>query len=186
MSEDLDIVAVCETWFDKNINNSEFEISGYKTFRVDRILDFNPEGTYSVEARVGVLLMMKDYFNPEVCDSLLCNAEILLCKIYPTTQHCVTFGVVYRPERGKRHNLDIICESINRCENSDYILVDDFNFRDIDWVNSSSPHELDSIFLNTLTENAFTQLVEEPTRGTNILDLVLTTNCKSVSYGALQ
>ena len=40
----------------------------------------------------------------------------------------------------------------------------------------SSPHELDSLFMNTLNENAFTQLVEEPTRGTNILDLVVTTD----------
>ena len=176
LSEDLDIVAICETWLDKNISNSEFEIKGYKTFRVDRSLDFYPEGTYTVEARGGVLLMIKDFLKPEVCENLQCNAEILWCNIFPSEQHCVTFGVVYRPERGKQHNLDIICESINRCENSDCVLVGDFNFRDIDWVNVSSPHELDSIFINTLTENAFTQLVEEPTRGTNILDLVVTTN----------
>ena len=169
-------MAICETWLDKNISNSEFEIKGYKTFRVDRSLDFYPEGTYTVEARGGVLLMIKDYLKPEVCENLQCNAEILWCNIFPTEQHCVTFGVVYRPERGKQHNLDIICESINRCENSDCILVGDFNFRDIDWVNVSSPHELDSIFISTLTENAFTQLVEEPTRGTNILDLVVTRN----------
>ena len=60
LSEDLDIVAICETWLDKSISNSEFEIRGYKTFRVDRSLNFYPEGTYSVEARGGVLLMIKD------------------------------------------------------------------------------------------------------------------------------
>ena len=76
--------------------------------------------------------MIKDYLNPEICESLSCNAEILWCNIFPFTQHCLTFGVVYRPERGRQHNLDIICESINRCENSDCILVGDFNFRDID------------------------------------------------------
>ena len=42
LGEDLDIVAICETWLDKSISNSEFQISGYKTFRVDRSLDFYP------------------------------------------------------------------------------------------------------------------------------------------------
>ena len=176
LSEDLDIVAICETWLDKSISNSEFEISGYKTFRVDQSLDFYPEGTYSVEAKGGVLLMITEYLKPEVCESLSCKAEILWCNIFPSTRHCVTFGVVNRAERGKQHNLEIICEYVNRCGNSDCILVGDFNFRDIEWVNNSSPHELDTLFINTLSENAFTQLIAEPTRGKNILDLVLTTN----------
>ena len=98
-------MAICETWLDKNISNSEFEIKGYKTFRVDRSLDFYPEGTYTVEARGGVLLMIKYYLKPEVCENLQCNAEIFWCNIFPPEQHCVTFGVVYRPERGKQHNL---------------------------------------------------------------------------------
>ena len=77
----------------------------------------------------------------------------------------MTFGVVYRPERGKQDNLEIICESLNRCGNSDCILGEDFNFRNIDWVNNSSPHELDTLFINTLSENAFTQLIAEKHQG---------------------
>ena len=169
-------MSICKTWLDKSISNSEFEISGYKTFRVDRSLDFYQEGTYSVEARGGVLLMIQDYLKPKVCESLSCKAEKLWCNIFPLTQHCLIFGVIYRPERGKQHNLEIICESLNRCGNSVCILVGEFNFRDIDWVNNSSQHELDTLFINTLSKNAFTQLIAEPTRGKNILDLVVTTN----------
>ena len=120
--------------------------------------------------------MIKDYLKPGVWESLSCKEEILWCNILPSTQHCVTFGVVYRPERGKQHNLEIICESLNRCGNSACILVGDCNFRDIDWVNNSSPDELDTLFINTLSENALTQLITEPTRGKNILALVVTTN----------
>ena len=34
LSEDLDIVAVCETWLDKSVSNSEFEINGYTHWSV--------------------------------------------------------------------------------------------------------------------------------------------------------
>lgn len=70
----------------------------------------------------------------------------------------------------------MICECLNRNDQSDCTLVGDFNFRDIDWVNGTSLHQLNSMFINTVMENGYTQLVDEPTRGPDILGLVLITN----------
>ena len=59
------------------------------------------------------------------------------------------------------------------------ILGGDFNFPDIDWTNNFvsplSPHpNLSRAFLDVVNSNNLEQLVDQPTRGNNILDLYLT------------
>ena len=61
------------------------------------------------------------------------------------------------------------------------MVIGDFNLKEVDWsnnfmLNSSSLYE---VFSDMLLENFLTQMVLEPTRGDNILDLVLsnTTDC---------
>ena len=57
---------------------------------------------------------------------------------------------------------------------SDYILLGDFNFPDIDWVNNSvAGNAADSDFLNFVIVNGLNQIILEPTRKNNILDLVI-------------
>ena len=55
------------------------------------------------------------------------------------------------------------------------VIVGDYNLPDIDWTvpvsNGNSSHDS---FLNTCLQNNLEQLVTEPTRGINILDLILT------------
>ena len=54
-------------------------------------------------------------------------------------------------------------------------IVGDLNCSDIDWVNCSSPADgVQDAFLDFAVVNGFVQSVAEPTRGANILDIVLT------------
>ena len=95
---------------------------------------------------------------------------MLLVTISPTIRVDVLLGVVYRPETGGMFNLEHICNSINRVNTQNCILTGDFIFRDIDWDSAESNVELSKTFLSTVEDNFLTQLVQEPTRGDNILD----------------
>ena len=175
LEECLDIVAICETWLSSDINEAEFAIPGYKVFRKDRDLKFYEEGTYSMLERGGVLLLIRDYLDPEEYIQANVPAEIIWCTI--TVGHQKTLiGAAYRPERGKLYNLEKICDSVYKTEIDNLILVGDFNFPKIDWTNCNSQIDLDNVFLTMVEENALQQLVFEPTRGDNILDLLLTSN----------
>ena len=52
------------------------------------------------------------------------------------------------------------------------VLVEDFNFPDICWNYNTADKEQSWRFLERVGDNFLTQLVREPTRGSNILDLL--------------
>ena len=65
IDDDPDVIAVTETWFDNSIGDSEFTPDGFTTFRKDRNTNnYNP-GTYTQNDRAGVLLLIKNYLNPD-------------------------------------------------------------------------------------------------------------------------
>ena len=76
--------------------------------------------------------------------------------------------------------LDRICRSIDSIDTENCILLGDFNFRNIDWPTLSSTRNIDNKFLDTIKDNLLNQVVTEPTRGENILDLALVGNPDSV------
>ena len=62
------------------------------------------------------------------------------------------------------------------------ILVGDFNLKNVDWnnrliLNNSNDYEL---FWDIVSDNFLIQMVSQPTRGNNVLDLVLTNNSDMV------
>ena len=57
--------------------------------------------------------------------------------------------------------------------NNNVILIGNFNFRNINWKNLSSSRAIDETFIECIQDNLLTQVVMEPTRGNNILDLAL-------------
>ena len=65
--------------------------------------------------------------------------------------------------------------------NMSYIILrDDFNLPDINWDNNTMKtnpqygNQMNSKLVEITTENDLTQIVSEPTRGNNILDLMFT------------
>ena len=87
----------------------------------------------------------------------------------------------YRPPNADSdflHNLNSFIEFAIKSNLKDIIFLDDFNFPTIQWINGSGfPVTLcETSFTDSLQDHGFLQLVTSPTRGSNILDLVLTTN----------
>jgi len=61
------------------------------------------------------------------------------------------------------------------------LVMGDFNYPHIDWININSTDKSSEQFLDLLQDCYLTQHVTEPTRN-NILDLVLTSECNMVDY----
>ena len=91
-------------------------------------------------------------------------------------------GVFYRPEDGDEPSLRHLGTSLQRAihmQNSLLLIGGDFNFPDWDWTTTTlkpktSYPQLHLDFLNVLNDNGLEQLVKDPTRGVNTLDLLLT------------
>ena len=86
-------------------------------------------------------------------------------------------GVFYRPSNS---NLKVLQDLQNSLSNitTDTILIGDFNLSEFDWANNRSLRcsEHHTLLLDIIQDNFLHQLVDEPTRDQNILDLVLTIN----------
>ena len=84
-------------------------------------------------------------------------------------------GCVYRSPSSSRVNDDNLISLLNNmCDSySKYIIVGDFNYPQINWSLLSGPNDVVP-FLDALNDCSLTQMVNCPTRGHSILDLVLT------------
>ena len=61
------------------------------------------------------------------------------------------------------------------CSSDNYVLMGDFNFPSINWRDSEASSASGTKFLDMTIQNGLQQIVNEPTRENNLLDLVLTT-----------
>ncbi len=172
-TNDFDIICVTETWFDDDVSESEYTPDGYTPFYTHRDLSFYEPGTYTEESRGGVLLLIRSSLHPTPAD-ITAPAEIKWVNIKPHDKITVLIGVAYHPDLGGPKNLEVICNSIREIDNDNILLVGDFNLRDINWETWEASTAPSKQFLETLEENDLTQLVDKPTRGNNIIDLVIT------------
>ena len=70
--------------------------------------------------------------------------------------------------------IEKICEFINKAVTSpNTILLGDFNMHHVNWSVPHSPREIDNLFINSILDKELTPIVDQPTRGRNILDLAL-------------
>jgi hypothetical protein len=141
-----------ETWLNNCITDYEVIPNEYQIFRTDRSTG---------KRGGGVLLALKD------------SISIPILRVLIT--------VCYRPPNADSdffHNLNSFMEFAIKSNLKEIILLGDFNFPTIRWINGSEfPVTLcETSFTDSLQDHGFLQLVASPTRGSNILDLTLTTN----------
>ena len=170
--QEPDIIAITETFLDKTITDEEFTPSGFKCFRKDRNPAWYCDGTYVTENRGGVLLLIKEELNPTIHKSSDTEAEILWVSTSVDPRNDWIFGVCYRPEVDEEYILPKIINSINSLDNQNVMLVGDFNFRNIDWKSGKCSRPLEQFFIDSINDNLLEQMIDIPTRGSNILDLV--------------
>ena len=164
-----DIMGFTESWLNEAIDDAEIELPGYKIFRKDRKSDIKTRGG-------GVILYIKDeinvVLNEDICDDRF--PEALFCNIESSGEKTL-LGICYRPPDSTIDNDAGLYNIINQISNQNSIIMGDFNFSEIAW---HDPHSFSDNhpFINSLSDNFLFQLVEEPTRGENCLDLVLSSD----------
>ncbi|MDJ0596593.1 MAG: reverse transcriptase family protein [Pleurocapsa sp. MO_226.B13] len=144
---------------------TEFQIDGYTLFNNDR-RDGRRGG--------GVAIYVKDSLR--ACENNRIKADRNTESIWlDITAHNekIVFGVIYRPPRLDRDKSRLLYEEIGRAAlNNKICVVGDFNMAHINWMDITGDQD-STEFLNTVQDNFLQQHVTQPTRGDNILDLVL-------------
>ena len=170
--ENLDIVAVTETWLTENISASEYCLEGYTLIRKDR--------KDQIKSRGGGLAM---YVKDEIT---VLERDDLIEQLFPETLWCelnfkgekTLIGVFYRAPDCLISNNEAMYSLIGKAGKENVVIVGDFNFPEIKWSckNNLLPEHP---FITCINDNFLEQLIDTPTRGENILDLVL---CSDTSF----
>ena len=171
-----DIIIGSETWLDNTISSAEIFPPNYEytVYRKDR----NREGG-------GVLVAVHNNLASKAIPELSADPTCEIVWVEIKLKGCCDLhvGAFYRPHQGNAESVTALQESISRANkpNVHIVLGGDFNFPGIDWDTSTIKNTcqyptLHNNFISILHDNGLEQIVTEPTRGDNTLDLLIT-NC---------
>ena len=176
-------IAVTESWLKPHIADAQVNIPNYQILRQDR----------TKRERGGVLLYVHDSLptsNVQTFDDSICGG--IACQIKSINSILVT---VYRPPSAPESSFTKIMNFTQRYisennsdDQSDIFLTGDFNFPEISWpvcdsfTSRSKPCNAANQLIHLMEENFLNQLVNKPTRGSNILDLFITNNENIISH----
>ena len=123
-----------------------------------------------------MLIAMWDTVKVFPREDLLCDSELLFVEILASGNRKVNLGVFYRPPKSDINpllNLQTALDSVLWTPNSDLLLLGDFNMPEINWETNCALRSSDHTMLlcEIIQDNFLTQLVKDPTREENILDL---------------
>jgi len=179
VSLDPDIFLAVETKLDNTVQNGEILLPQYNSSPNDR-----------KRGGGGVLVASKDNIITEALPDYDTNCELCWIKIHLEGAKTLIVGVLYRPPDSPRQCLHELSLSLTRIrvKYPDAILMlgGDFNLPGIDWQSMSHvpsrPKKAESeLLLSTIQDFHMDQLNTEPTRGTSILELVLSSCPKLVT-----
>ncbi len=164
---DSDIIVITETWLD-DLKMSEYplDIEGYE---------------YEYKNRQGlggglIIYIKNDYSYNRIHELESNQIENLCIKLYPNEKDSILINIYYRSPNTNVQTNDLITNSI--LESYQYtqnkfitslIIIGDFNYPNINWETPFTNY-----FSETLAINGLYQIINEPTRYQNILDLVIT------------
>ena len=162
------VVGVTESWLNCSFSDAEFNIPGYVLYRQDRVDTCRGSGG-------GVLLyvlcelnsIQREDLQGDFTNSVWCEIQIGSIKRSP-----LIIGVVYRSPNSNHVNDDLLFDILKVVSNKDVIIMGDFNYPDISWDNGAYGSKGGN-FYEVLQDCFLHQHVSFPTRGLNILDLVL-------------
>ena len=171
-SENLDIIGITETWIQEKTKDfiGEHEIPGYKLFKKDRL---NKKGG-------GVMIYVRNHLNPIEC-KLETEHEVVGVNINSLGKNLLVM-LTYRPPH-QTIDLDnelyrLLGQEVNGKLS---VIMGDFNAA-VNWDCMSSKSYTEGNRLLEFVRNEFLhQWVDKPTRGDNILDIVLSTEDNLIS-----
>ena len=108
------------------------------------------------------------------------DAEILACEVRPDSRRKILAVVFYRPQDTDLEYLKQLKKTFllaSKAKFDQILVIGDFNLSEIDWQTGMAIAGdcLHNYFTKLVKDNYLWQLVDFPTRGKNILDLILTT-----------
>jgi hypothetical protein len=162
-TETVDIIAVTESWIHTGGNDfeAEFELPGYTMFKKDRI---GRQGG-------GVLLYARSHLQA-TCHTINSAHELIGVEINGANLR-LNIYLVYRPPHQTVDRDTELYSLLSRLiHNKIAVIAGDFNCN-VNWETLTSGVEGNRL-IDFSNENYLTQVVEEPTRGNNILDLIFT------------
>ena len=166
MVEDIDphIIGITESRANTDITDAELGLTGYVIFRRDRI---GKRGG-------GVILYVKESIQAyEIkLESEADYDEAVCCKIVSGNSK-LTIVFVYRSPNINEADNTKIQKAIKEVSKGECIIMGDFNLGHIQWKYLESTGGDDQYFLCLIQESFLTQHMLEPTRGENVLDIVL-------------
>ena len=166
-----DIVVATETWLDSTITDSEIFPSSYKVFRKDR----HRHGG-------GVLIAVQSSLDCSEVTELQEDCELIWARLKLQGRKSLYVCAYYRPDVTDETSLKLFNASLTKAssiQNAHIIVAGDLNFPSWNWrlmkmkPNPTCP-KLHNAFIDMLSDFGMEQLVEEPTRRDNTLDLVFT------------
>jgi len=165
-----DVIALSETLLSDAINDDEICLEGYEVFRLDRTRHGG-----------GVALYCRTELQCKVMSALhIDGIEMLWVEVFCNGQ-AIIFGVCYRPPNQTAieravflDGMYVTFDTILRFPNAKFVLLGDFNDRCQIWNSDHRDSELGLDLFNLLLEFGLMQLIDKPTRNSNILDLIIT------------
>ena len=168
-----DFIIGCETWLKPTITDNEVLPIGYKIHHKDRADGYG-----------GVLIGIKNNF---VFEPLSINTTCEICavrvKISSSHDDSLILISIYRPPNRDLVYHESLCNAISDIVSgyprSAIYCAGDINLPDICWTSESFtshtyPLEMNSAMLNLVNDCGFTQVVNFPTRGPHLLDILFT------------
>ena len=171
-----------ETWLKSYVEDAQLEIPGYSLYRCDR--GARVGGGVALYPHEKLPITNVKTYDDKYCQVLICTSELqktLLCVLYRPPE-C--------PVLSFRNCLTFIDEYISMYyEDYQLSLFGDFNLPNICWSlntihpgGSSCSTESSHLLLDFMSENLCTQVILQPTRADNILDLYISNSEDLVSH----
>ena len=161
-----DVILITESWTNSNITNAEINLVGYSVIRTDRP-DYRGGGC---------LLYHKMSLHVTQIDTTMQTNRIQsLWATIKCDNTSYTAGLYDNSPSSSQDEQTLMMEEIRLvCKNNKNVLVcGDFNYPGINWTTLQADSNSQD-FLDCTHDCFLSQLVTEPTRGENILDIVLT------------
>ena len=170
--EDPDIILIVETWLNKDYLNSELFSSQYEVYRKDR------------DGKVGGLLIAikTTYVSKQLVTTD--DVEILVVEICNTTTSKISLILGYIPNSNDRDYVQRFVNTasllVQKCET--FYIFGDLNFPHIDWNKLSLYGSAsEKLIINFVIQHQpIYQLINFPTRGKNIIDVVFSNKLNSI------
>ena len=166
-----DVIFGCETWLKPSILQGEIFPPGYDLYRRDR-----------KDGWGGVLLGIHNSLNNHQID-IETNAEFVVAKIVNGNQNIVVAAFYRTPVNDDNYMRELTSTISNLCQSNPGAAVwisGDANLPDIEWSTHSirpSPRykiSINEAFIDLLDRTGLEQMIDFPTRGDSILDIILT------------